>query len=322
MASSSEELLGLKAWQTQRRNRVRRRVVSALMMFCGAAFTVALIPERFNPLVRIGFLNASDDEAARARKARELAAVVAARQVVAANRPLPPLSDAKPNPLPRPQLAAAELLCLAKAAYYEARGENFEGQVAIAQVALNRAKSSGQTICQTIATKVGDKGGVCLFPSTCQARNAPPEASPPWLQSQWIAEEVAAGRAWLRELEHAEYFHTFHVGPPWRHMAQRVRRIGQHIFYAPASAPPADLTMARKVVLRWDEAAMTSWTTPDVDLVRREHQILAATEVVPAAPPSPKPILVRAKPQPSSGAPTAERQGRPAFNPFANSDER
>jgi spore germination cell wall hydrolase CwlJ-like protein len=326
VASSSEHshLPGLKAWQTQRRNRIRRRVTSAILTFSAFALVIALIPERLNPLVRWGVVAASNDPAILAVRSRAVAAAIAQRQSSEKRMPAPEFSNTQPAPLPRPTLAAAELLCLAKAAFYEARGENFEGQVAVAQVAMNRAKSSGQTICQTIAAKVGDKVSVCLFPSSCQARNTPPEASAAWLQSQWIAEEVATGRAWLRELEHAEYFHTFHVGPPWRHTAQRVRRIGQHIFYAPGSAPPADLTMARKVVLRWDEAAQSSWVTPDVELVRHEHQILSATETVTAMQPSAKPITIRARTVVTAGdrPDRPERPDRPAFNPFTNADQR
>lgn len=45
-----------------------------------------------------------------------------------------------------------QLKCLAKAVYHEARGEPYEGQIAVAQVVLNRTKDDNypKTVCEVV----------------------------------------------------------------------------------------------------------------------------------------------------------------------------
>ena len=56
------------------------------------------------------------------------------------------------NPLPASITPASEVKCLATAIYFEARGEPEHGQLAVAQVVLNRVKNPAypNTICGVV----------------------------------------------------------------------------------------------------------------------------------------------------------------------------
>lgn len=43
-----------------------------------------------------------------------------------------------------------EVLCMAENVYHEARGQSLEGQIAVAQVTMNRAESNEKTVCEVV----------------------------------------------------------------------------------------------------------------------------------------------------------------------------
>jgi len=128
------------------------------------------------------------------------------------------------------KVAASERACLARAVYYEARGEAYEGQVAVAQVVLNRARSVKwpATICGVVNQGV-ERGEKCQFSFACFAHVEP--SGPMWEQAQTIAEQAVAGHAWLREALDATYYHATNVAPVWRLGLVATGTIGSHIFY-------------------------------------------------------------------------------------------
>jgi Cell Wall Hydrolase len=69
----------------------------------------------------------------------------------------------------------ANLRCLAEAVYFEARGEPYIGQVAVAQVVLNRARSGKwpRGVCAVIAQGV-ERGEKCQFSYMCKTTRATP----------------------------------------------------------------------------------------------------------------------------------------------------
>ena len=126
-----------------------------------------------------------------------------------------------------------QLDCLAKNIYHEAKGEPFEGKVAVAQVTINRA-ASGQfpsDICKVVYQKnvVYDKV-LCQFSWYCeQATMARPKNTAAYKECQIVARQVLLEEFRLPSLKQALYFHGTHINPGWKR--EKVATIGGHVFY-------------------------------------------------------------------------------------------
>ena len=126
-----------------------------------------------------------------------------------------------------------QLDCLAKNIYHEAKGEPFEGKVAVAQVTINRA-ASGQfpsDICKVVYQKnvVYDKV-LCQFSWYCeQATVAKPKNTAAYKECQIVARQVLLEEFRLPSLNKALYFHGTHINPGWKR--EKVATIGGHVFY-------------------------------------------------------------------------------------------
>lgn len=119
-----------------------------------------------------------------------------------------------------------DLLCLASAIYYEARGESLEGQLAVAQVVLNRAGNSRwpRELCKVIYQRG-------QFSFTFDGRpDVPAARNPHWRRAEAVA-VIAAAEAWGDITDSALFFHAHYVKPHWRQTRQQTRQIGRHIFY-------------------------------------------------------------------------------------------
>ena len=121
--------------------------------------------------------------------------------------------------------------CLAKALYFEARGETLKGQFAVAEVILNRVDSPRypSTVCGVV--QQGGKGS-CQFSYNCDgARDVMADASAADLAGR-IARVMLDGAP--RQLTYgATHFHTRAVNPDWSHRFERTAQIGAHLFYKP-----------------------------------------------------------------------------------------
>lgn len=120
--------------------------------------------------------------------------------------------------------ADSEEKCLASAIFYESRSESFEGQLAVAQVILNRVESGrfARSIC-----------GVILQPgqfSFVRGGAIPPirTRSKDWQEALAIA-RIAQAKLHRSGAGDALFFHATHVNPKWR--LSRVTSIGNHVFY-------------------------------------------------------------------------------------------
>ena len=122
-------------------------------------------------------------------------------------------------------LSGEEHECLAGAIYFESKGEPLEGQLAVAEVVINRSKSGRfpSSIC-----------GVVKQPSQfsfIRRGRFPPirRESPEWRKAVAIAhvalQDLADSRA-----DDAMFFHATYVSPGWRGL-KRVAQLGNHIFY-------------------------------------------------------------------------------------------
>ncbi|HSF64624.1 MAG TPA: cell wall hydrolase [Paracoccaceae bacterium] len=131
------------------------------------------------------------------------------------------------------QKGDAEWSCLAKALYFEARGETLKGQFAVAEVILNRVRSPlyPSTICGVVH-QAG--GGGCQFSYTCDGRADVIGERGAWDVAQRIASVMLNG-APSNLTNGATHFHTTQVRPNWAHRFPRTAAIGMHLFYrAPA----------------------------------------------------------------------------------------
>jgi spore germination cell wall hydrolase CwlJ-like protein len=118
-----------------------------------------------------------------------------------------------------------EMRCLATAVYFEAKGEPLEGQLAVAQVILNRVKSGKYS--DSICGVVYQPG---QFSFTWDRRPDRPRNAAAWETAQAIA-VIAATDNWRSIAPKAMSFHARRVAPGWRNM-ERVSVIGNHVFYA------------------------------------------------------------------------------------------
>jgi len=141
-------------------------------------------------------------------------------------------ADARISPVTA-EVRDKQLDCLAKNIYHEAKGEPFEGKVAVAQVTLNRA-ASGQfpsDICKVVYQKnVIYEKVLCQFSWYCdQATVAKPKNTAAYKECQIVARQVLLEEFRLPSLNKALYFHATHINPGWK--KEKVATIGGHVFY-------------------------------------------------------------------------------------------
>jgi spore germination cell wall hydrolase CwlJ-like protein len=137
------------------------------------------------------------------------------------------------------KLAEGEKLCLAKAIYHEARGESREGQLAVANVIINRAMSKKypSSICGVVYQNA-DKGRYrCQFTFACDGRSEKTTERGAWDRSLRLAEaafyEYQRGQRPDVVPSSVLYYHTTAVSPSWSGTFRRVAAIGAHVFYSP-----------------------------------------------------------------------------------------
>lgn len=119
-----------------------------------------------------------------------------------------------------PAAKDAELDCLATAVWFESRGETLEGQLAVAQAVVNRAKSGrwGKGMC-----------GVINAPRQFNFNAARVQRSTATFTTALAVARIAAAGLWHDIAAGAHSFHAARLNPGWR--LTRVARIGSHVFY-------------------------------------------------------------------------------------------
>lgn len=119
-----------------------------------------------------------------------------------------------------------DMMCLAQAIYFEARGEPLDGQLAVARVVINRAESSTfpDDYCSVVTQRAQFsfvRGG--RIPS-------PNKGSAAWTKAKAIA-RIAHRDLWESPVDDALYFHATHIRPSWAGRMTTRATIDNHIFY-------------------------------------------------------------------------------------------
>jgi len=117
----------------------------------------------------------------------------------------------------------AESECLARAVYFESKGEPLAGQLSVAEVIINRSRSGRfpSSICAVVRQP-------SQFSFVRRGYIPQPPANGQWRTAVAIARiamaDLADGGA-----PRALFFHARHVRPGWR--LTRVATVGNHVFY-------------------------------------------------------------------------------------------
>lgn len=147
------------------------------------------------------------------------------------SRALAALRPFQPAVLSEALRVTQESNCLAEAIYYEARSESADGQMAVAEVIVNRTRSSvyPSTYCGVVY-QGSERTTGCQFTFTCDGSLNHRPRGDAWVRSQALAAEVMMG--FMRPITHrATHYHTVAVDPVWSSNLVETTRIGAHIFY-------------------------------------------------------------------------------------------
>ena len=124
--------------------------------------------------------------------------------------------------------------CLAEAVYFEARGEAVRGQIAVAQVVMNRTFSGKypDTVCGVVYQNK-HRHLACQFTFACD-NNADVVREPDmWDRARKIAKAMLDGQLWLPEVAKSTHYHAYWVRPSWVNEMKKMYKFGVHTFYRP-----------------------------------------------------------------------------------------
>ena len=150
-------------------------------------------------------------------------------------------------------IEAPELYCLAENIYHEARSDSFVGQIAVADVVLNRVVSSAypNSICSVVKEgpiteswktrkhkHLDDSQRIyypvrnrCQFSWYCDGKSDNVRVGDSWYNAQRIAYALVYHKKWRGITEGATHYHATYVTPKWSYTLQLIGRIGLHVFY-------------------------------------------------------------------------------------------
>jgi len=136
-----------------------------------------------------------------------------------------------------------DLNCLALNVYHEARNQPLEGQLAVAHVTLNRIDdpSFPSTVCEVVF-----RARHFSWTNDPVKRTESPREAVAWEAAQRVARIALADRDG-DPVQGSTYFHLASVSPEWASSLQRVRQIGDHVFYV---RPQLDSRGSRRLLAR------------------------------------------------------------------------
>lgn len=130
------------------------------------------------------------------------------------------------NAMPASGELSPELQCLAGAIYFEARGEPLDGQLAVAQVIVNRAED--QRFPASYCGVVYQRSQFSFIRNGNMPRIR--TGSKAWTNARAIA-RIAHRGLWDSKAGEALYFHAKYVRPGWSRRKVALATIDTHVFY-------------------------------------------------------------------------------------------
>jgi len=136
------------------------------------------------------------------------------------------LSHASINPREEIFIYNEEAYCLAQVIYFEARGEPVAGQIAVAQVTINRRDSSlfPNTLCGVVSQQ-----GPCQYSWYCDGKSDVLPINDEAYEARLLANKILANKP--EDITGgALFFHSTSIDPGWYNLEKTVE-IGAHVFY-------------------------------------------------------------------------------------------
>jgi hypothetical protein len=145
----------------------------------------------------------------------------------------PPLPPADRLGLKGKEYARAER-CLANAIYFEARSEPIRGQMAVAQVVINRVFSGfyPHDVCGVVYQNA-NRHLACQFTFACDGKSKVITERRHWAIAKRIARQTLDGQIYVPEVGKSTHYHAAYVRPNWVHEMRKLVRFGLHSFYRP-----------------------------------------------------------------------------------------
>ena len=141
-------------------------------------------------------------------------------------------------------LLETAFICLALNTYHEAKNQSMIGQIATAQVVMNRVADDRypNTVCEVVKQgphrpswenpeKEYPVKHRCQFSCYCDGKSDIPKNEKAWKKAQDYAYLVLYNKINLDVTEGATHYHATYVRPAWAKTKTRTTRIEKHIFY-------------------------------------------------------------------------------------------
>ena len=143
------------------------------------------------------------------------------------------------------ELLTAAVMCLAMNVYHEAKNQDIRGQIAVAQVVMNRVEDHRypNDVCEVVTqgpTRPSWKDKSVYYPvkNRCQfswycdgkSDEVPEYDQVAWQYAFMVASGVYYGQVWDL-VDGATHYHATYVRPEWASTKTKTIQIGDHIFY-------------------------------------------------------------------------------------------
>ena len=136
-------------------------------------------------------------------------------------------------------MIAEAIVCLALNTYHEAKNQSKAGQVAVAEVVMNRVKDKRypNNVCDVVKQGLTYKWNPkipirhqCQFSWYCDGKSDKAREKKAWNDALTVARGVYYGYL-TAHLQGATHYHANYVRPSWAETKTYITRIDDHIFY-------------------------------------------------------------------------------------------
>ena len=136
-------------------------------------------------------------------------------------------------------MIAEAIMCLALNVYHEAKNQSLAGQIAVAEVVMNRVDDPRypNNVCDVVKQGLTYKWkpsvpirNQCQFSWYCDGKSDVAKEKDAWEESVSVAKGVYYGYL-DAYLEGATHYHAYYVNPSWAETKTYITRIDDHIFY-------------------------------------------------------------------------------------------